>query len=107
MLNQQKPNYSLLKCKSLIIIILLGQNFDLQAYKPFKDVSTIVKKLKGKTSRKIQEEFPVLRKKYWGRHFWTIGFGCWSTGNITDMMVNDYLEHYRKLTNDNDDFILE
>jgi len=76
-------------------------------YRPSQDISTIVKKLKGRTSRKIQEEFPVLRKKYWGRHFWAIGFGCWSTGNITDEMVNEYLEHHRKSSNDNDNFILE
>ncbi len=76
-------------------------------YRPSQDISTIVKKLKGRTSRKIQEEFPVLRKKYWGRHFWAIGFGCWSTGNITDKMVNEYLEHHRKSSNDNDNFILE
>ena len=76
-------------------------------YRPSQDISTIVKKLKGRSSRKIQEEFPILRKKYWGRHFWAIGFGCWSTGNITDKMVNEYLEHHRKSSNDNDDFILE
>ena len=76
-------------------------------YRPSQDISTIVKKLKGRTSRKIQEEFPVLRKKYWGRHFWAIGFGCWSTGNITDKMVNEYLEHHRKSSNDNNNFILE
>lgn len=76
-------------------------------YRPSQDISTIVKKLKGRTSRKIQEEFPILRKKYWGRHFWAIGFGCWSTGNITDKMVNEYLEHHRKSSNNNDNFILE
>ena len=77
-------------------------------YRPSQDISTIVKRLKGRTSRKIQEEFPVLRKKYWGRHFWAIGFGCWSTGNITDKMVNEYLEHHRKPSSeDNSSFILE
>ena len=76
-------------------------------YRPSQDISTIVKKLKGRTSRKIQQEFPELRKKYWGRHFWAIGFGCWSTGNITDKMVDEYLEHHRKSDNDNDNFILE
>jgi putative transposase len=34
-------------------------------YRPSQDISTIVKKLKGRTSRKIQEEFPILRNKYW------------------------------------------
>jgi len=76
-------------------------------YRPSQNISTIVKKLKGRSSRKLQEKFPELQKRYWGRHFWAIGFGCWSTGNITDKMVNDYLEHHRKSSNDNDNFILE
>ncbi len=77
-------------------------------YRPSQSISSLVKKLKGRTSRKLQQEFPKLQKRYWGRHFWAIGFGCWSTGNITDEMVNDYLEHHRKPEDkDNSDFILE
>ncbi len=76
-------------------------------YRPSQDVSSLVKKLKGRSSRKLQQEFPELKKKYWGRHFWAIGFGCWSTGNITDKMVNEYLEHHRKSGNDTDTFVLE
>ncbi len=53
-------------------------------------------------------EFPELKKRYWGRHFWAIGFGCCSTGNITDEMVNEYLEHHRNPnTNNNGTFIIE
>ena len=29
-------------------------------------------------------------------HFGAIGYGCWSMGNITDKMVNEYLEYHRK-----------
>ncbi|WGH74352.1 IS200/IS605 family transposase [Tenacibaculum tangerinum] len=76
-------------------------------YRPSQNISTIVKKLKGHSSRKLQEKFPELRNRYWGRHFWAIVFRCWSIGNITDKMVNEYLEHHRKSTNDNDNFILE
>jgi putative transposase len=71
-------------------------------------VSDIVKRLKGRTSRRLQEEYPALSKRYWGRHFWAIGYGVWSTGNITDKMVQDYLEHHRQPSNlDNDNIILE
>ena len=78
------------------------------SYRPSISLSTLVKKLKGRSSRKLQQEFPELKKRYWGRHFWAIGFGCWSTGNITDEMVNEYLEHHRNPnSNDNSDFILE
>ena len=75
-------------------------------YSPKKSVSEMVKKLKGRTSRRIQEEFPNIGKKYWGRHFWAIGFGVWSTGNITDEMVQQYLEHHRKPSNTENDAII-
>jgi putative transposase len=56
----------------------------------------------------LQEEYPELSKRYWGRHFWAIGYGVWSTGNITDEMVKEYLEHHRKPGNiDTDTIILE
>lgn len=78
------------------------------SYRPSQSLSQLVKRLKGRSSRKLQQEFPELGRKYWGQHFWAIGFGCWSTGNITDEMVNEYLEHHRKPTDQDDsNFILE
>ena len=77
-------------------------------YAPSKAISDLVKRLKGKTSRKLQEEFPAVRRKYWGRHFWGIGYGVWSTGNITDDMVEQYLSHHGDESNaTNDNIILE
>ncbi len=77
-------------------------------YRPSQSISGLVKKLKGRCSRKIQQEYPELGKKYWGRHFWAIGFGCWSSGNITDEMINEYLEHHRKpKDSDDSNFILD
>ena len=71
-------------------------------------VSDIVKRLKGRASRRLQDEFPELKKRYWGRHFWAIGYGAWSTGNITDEMVQEYLEHHRNPSNaDTGKIILE
>jgi len=71
-------------------------------------MSNLVKRLKGRTSRRLQDEFPDLKKRYWGRHFWAIGYGCWSTGNITDEMVQEYLEHHRDPSNrDSSNIILE
>ena len=57
-------------------------------------ISDLVRRLKGRTSRILQREFPALKKRYWGRHFWAIGYGAWSTGNVTDEMVQEYLEHH-------------
>ena len=68
-------------------------------YPPSMSVSDIVKKLKGRTSRKLQMEFKELSKRYWGKHFWAIGYGVWSTGNVTQDMVDEYLEHHRNPSN--------
>jgi len=77
-------------------------------YRPSQSVSDLVKRLKGRSSRQLQQEFSAIQKCYWDRHFWAIGFGCCSTGNITDEMVNDYLEHHRKpQEDDQSDFTLE
>lgn len=76
-------------------------------YVPKQSVSYLVKQLKGRSSRKLQQEFRKLSDLYWGKHFWGVGYGVWSTGNITDEMVNEYLEHHRKPNSDNSNFILE
>jgi putative transposase len=77
-------------------------------YPPRIALSQLVKRMKGRTSRLLQKEFPQLGKRYWGRHFWATGYGAWSTGNITDEMVQAYLEHHRREDdNDGSDFILE
>ena len=62
-------------------------------------ISSLVKRLKGRTSRLLQIEFPQLKQRYWGCHFWAVGYGAWSTGNITDEMVQEYLEHHREKPN--------
>jgi putative transposase len=60
------------------------------------------------TSRILQMEYPELKKQYWGKHFWAIGYGVWSTGNITDEMAQEYLDHRRTPSNqDNNPIILE
>ena len=77
-------------------------------YPPSLSVSVLVKKMKGRTSRLLQIEFSELKKRYWGRHFWAVGYGVWSTGNITDEMVQEYLEHHKDQPNtQSNNWILE
>ena len=68
-------------------------------YPPSLSISILVKKLKGRSSPHLQQEFPMLKKRYWGQHFWGVGYGVWSTGNITDEMVQEYLEHHKDKPN--------
>jgi len=54
-------------------------------------VSDFVKVAKGRSSRKIQQEFPEINKRHWGRHFWGGGFFSTTSGNITDEMINAHI----------------
>ena len=77
-------------------------------YPPSKSVSDMVKKMKGRTSRLLQQEYPELQKRYWGKHFWAIGYGAWSTGTMSEELVEEYLEHHRRPSNqESENFMLE
>jgi len=48
----------------------------------------------GKSSRKLQQEFPHLKKQYWGQQLWARGYFAVSTGNVSSKMIEDYISHY-------------
>ena len=51
--------------------------------------SQIVQYLKGRSSRLIQDEFPELKKKYWGQHLWARGYFCATVGNVTKETIQE------------------
>ena len=68
-------------------------------YKPHQDISKIVQWLKGISSRIMLQEFAHLKKQFWGRHFWARGYLAVSSGNITDEMIQQYIDHHREESN--------
>ena len=52
----------------------------------------LVQFLKGRSSRMLQEEFPALRKRYWGQHLWGRGYWVATSGNVTDEVWKKYIE---------------
>jgi putative transposase len=56
--------------------------------------SEIMRRIKGRTSSKLFEEYPHLKKKLWGRHFWARGYFCATVGQMTEEMIEQYLEHH-------------
>ena len=55
--------------------------------------SKIVQYLKGRASRLIQEEFPELKKRYWGQHLWGRGYFCATVGSVTEETIRKYIEN--------------
>ena len=99
-------------CDSLDIQILKGvvakDHVHLHlSYPPKLSISDILKRLKGRSAKILLMEYTELKKRYWGGHLWGIGYGAWSTGNITDEMVQEYLNHHKEGPNSDQNFILE
>jgi len=68
--------------------------------------SEIMRRVKGRSAKKLFEEFPVLKKRYWGKHFWARGYFCVTVGQMTEEMIANYLEHHFE-SNPNDNFKME
>ena len=61
------------------------------SYRANQGVSQMMQWLKGISSRALLQEFPHLRKKFWGRHLWARGYLAVSSGTITDEMIQEYI----------------
>jgi putative transposase len=54
--------------------------------------SKIVQYIKGRSSKLIQEEFPELKKRYWGQHLWARGYFCATVGSVDAETIRLYVE---------------
>ena len=57
-------------------------------------IADLVRKMKGRSSYKLQREFPELKKRYWGRKFWGRGYFSTTNGAITENAVLQYLDNH-------------
>ena len=64
--------------------------------------SQLMQKIKGRSSHMLQQEFPHLKKRYWGQHIWARGYFCATVGQVTDEMIRQYIEgHVDKSPDEN------
>ena len=64
--------------------------------------SEIMRRIKGRSARKIFEYFPEIKKRYWGRDFWARGYFCVTSGEVTEDMIKNYISnHFESKTNEN------
>lgn len=55
----------------------------------------LVQYIKGRSSRKLQEEFRELRKRHWGQHLWARGYFCATVGAVDEQMIKAYIENQK------------
>lgn len=67
---------------------------------PSVSLSKVIQYIKGKSSRKLLQEFELLRKRYWGQHLWARGYFAVTVGNVNTEDIQRYIEqqeeHHRK-----------
>ena len=62
------------------------------SYNPSQDISKIVQWLKGISSRVMLSEFSHFRRQFWGLHLWARGYLAVSSGNVTDEIIQQYID---------------
>lgn len=55
----------------------------------------LVQYIKGRSSRRLQEEFPELGKRYWGQHLWARGYFCATVGAVDEAKIKEYIENQK------------
>ena len=94
-------------CATMEVYILSGHVSSdhihlLVSVPPNVAVSDLVQRLKGRSSRRMQEEFGELKRQYWGRHMWARGYFAVSTGNVTDEIIKQYIESHKEMPSQDD-----
>ncbi|ASX28005.1 transposase [Rickettsia sp. MEAM1 (Bemisia tabaci)] len=77
------------------------------SYKPQISLSKLVQYLKGISSRILLQEFTHLRKQFWGNHLWARGYMAVSSGNITDEMIQHYIDEQEGEPVNDDRFLID
>ena len=72
---------------------------------PSLSPSRIIQYLKGRSSHFVQDEFPILKKRYWGQHMWAREYFCGTVGNVDEETIKNYVETQGREETDNIEII--
>jgi putative transposase len=95
-------------CESVEVYIVSGHIAPdhvhlLLSVPPHVSVSALMQRLKGRSSRKLLDEFGELRRQFWGRHLWARGYFAASSGNVTDDIIKQSIESQGQKPPDEDE----
>ena len=63
---------------------------------PRESIASVVKTLKGGTSRVLRAEYPKLEEFLWGSSFWSDGYFAESVGRVDEAVVSDYIRRQQQ-----------
>ena len=69
---------------------------------PALSPAKVMQQIKGRSSRLLQQEFPHLNRRYWGRHMWARGYFCATVGQVTEEQIREYIERHDQEPEDRD-----
>lgn len=61
-----------------------------------------MQRIKGKSSRRLMQEYSHLKKLCWGRHLSARGYFVASSGNVTDEVIMEYIRTQEESKADDD-----
>ncbi len=67
---------------------------------PTLSPAKIVQYIQGVSSRKLQEEFSHLQKRYWGQPLWARGYFCATVGAVTHEQIQEYIAKHEEQSPD-------
>ena len=87
-------------CESRDVVIIKGAISQdhvhmLVSAPPQLSVAKLAQYIKGRSSRRLQDEFEELRKRYWGQHLWARGYFCATVGAVDEETIKRYIENQK------------
>ena len=53
-----------------------------------------MRRIRGRSSRRIQQEFPATEKRCWGCHFWARGYFLVASSAIIDDVILQHFDNH-------------
>jgi len=69
--------------------------------------SEIMRRVKGRSARRLFDDFPRLKQRFWGKHLWVRGYFCVTSGVMTQQKIEEYLRHHFEPKGTADNFEIE
>ena len=63
---------------------------------PRESIASVVKTLKGGTSRVLRAEYPELEEFLWGGNFWASGYFAETVGQVMEATVSEYIRRQQR-----------